>query len=115
VTAVVRVRNAGERDAEELVQVYAQPRSDFALPTPRRVLVAYRRVRLSPGEARDVELSFSPARLAVWDDALRLPGAVDDWLHEGALRVQPGAYSIAAGPSAWDLPVSAELEVVAGR
>jgi beta-glucosidase len=71
-------------------------------------------VRPAPGETRDVELSFSPARLAVWDDAARLPGAVDDWVHAGALRVQPGTYALAAGPSAWDLPVRVELEVTAG-
>ena len=82
-----------------------------AIPTPRRVLVAYRRVRLAPGEVRDVELEFSLARLAVWDDDVRLAGAADDWLHAGALRVQPGSYVIAAGPSAWDLPVRADLEV----
>ena len=113
VNAVVRVRNTGDRDAEELVQLYALS-SGLPLPTPRRLLVAYRRVRLAPGEVCDVELTFSPARLAVWDDAVRLPGAVDDWLHEGALRVQPGTYTVAAGPSAWDLPVRAELEVTAG-
>ena len=113
VTAIVRVRNTGDRDAEELVQLYALPGADLPLPAPRRLLVAYRRVRLAPGETRDVQLSFSPARLAVWDDAVRLPGAVGDWLHEGALRVQPGSYVVAAGPSAWDLPVRAELEIVA--
>ncbi|MGX5772226.1 glycoside hydrolase family 3 C-terminal domain-containing protein [Microbacterium trichothecenolyticum] len=114
VDAVVRVRNTGDRDAEELVQLYALPGPDLALPAPRRLLVAYRRVRLAPGDTRDVELSFSPARLAVWDDAVRLPGAVDDWVHAGALRVQPGAYALAAGPSAWELPVRVELEVTAG-
>ncbi|MFC0196675.1 glycoside hydrolase family 3 C-terminal domain-containing protein [Microbacterium arthrosphaerae] len=111
VDAVVRVRNTGERDAEELVQVYALPEEGLAIPTPRRLLVAYARVRLAPGEVRDVELSFPVSRLAVWDDALRLDGAVDDWLHAGALRVQPGRYALAAGPSAWDLPVRADLEV----
>jgi len=110
-TAVVRVRNTGDREAEELVQLYALPPAELPLPAPRRVLVAYRRVRLAPGETRDVELSFSPARLAVWDDTVRLPGGASDWLHAGALRVQPGAYTVAAGPSAWDLPLRAELEV----
>ncbi|MGX5773158.1 fibronectin type III-like domain-contianing protein, partial [Microbacterium trichothecenolyticum] len=66
VAAVVRVRNTGDRDAEELVQLYARPGPDLALPAPRRLLVAYRRVRLAPVDTRDVELSFSPARLAVW-------------------------------------------------
>ncbi len=111
VRATVRVANTGERDAEELVQLYALPPSGLPLPTPRRVLVAYARVRLAPGETRDVELAFGLDRLAVWDDAVRLPGAVDDWLHRGALRVQPGEYTLAAGPSAWNLPVSAGLEV----
>ena len=111
VRAVVRVHNTGEREAEELVQLYAVPSRDLPLPAPRRLLVAYTRVRLAPGEARDVELAFGADRLAVWDDAVRLPGAVEDWVHEGALRVQPGAYTLAAGPSAWDLPVSAVLEV----
>jgi len=111
VRVTVRVANTGERDADELVQLYALPAPGLGLPTPRRLLVAYARVRLAPGEARDVELAFSVDRLAVWDDAVRLPGAVDDWVHEGALRVQPGAYTLAAGPSAWDLPVSGVLEV----
>ena len=111
VRATVRVRNTGVRAADELVQLYALPSRDLALPTPRRLLVAYARVRLAPGETRDVELAFGVDRLAVWDDAVRLPGAVDDWVHEGALRVQSGAYTLAAGPSAWDLPASAALEV----
>ncbi|MGN6218810.1 MAG: glycoside hydrolase family 3 C-terminal domain-containing protein [Microbacterium sp.] len=111
VQATVRVANTGERDAEELVQLYALPPRDLPLPTPRRLLVAYARVRLAPGETRDVELAFGLDRLAVWDDAVRLPGAVDDWLHRGALRVQPGMYTLAAGPSAWNLPASAGLEV----
>ena len=112
VRAVVGVRNTGARDAEELVQLYAFADDVLPIATPRRVLVAYRRVRLAPGEAREVELEFAAERLAVWDDAIRLDGAPEDWLHAGALRVQPGSYAVAAGPSAWDMPVRAGLEVV---
>ncbi|MGA0568208.1 glycoside hydrolase family 3 C-terminal domain-containing protein [Rathayibacter sp. KR2-224] len=111
VAATVRVANNGERPAEELVQLYALSPVDLDIPAPRRVLVAYRRVRLEPGERRDVVLQFSPARLAVWDDGIRLAGAPADWLHEGALRVQPGEYGIAAGPGADALDVSALLTV----
>ncbi|MHA7987464.1 glycoside hydrolase family 3 C-terminal domain-containing protein [Rathayibacter sp. CAU 1779] len=111
VTATVRVVNTGDRDAEELVQLYALPPVDSDIPAPLRVLVAYERVRLASGERRDVRLTFSPARLAVWDDALRLPDAPADWVHAGALRVQPGTYTVAAGPSADDLPVKAPLRV----
>ncbi|MGN8025330.1 glycoside hydrolase family 3 N-terminal domain-containing protein [Microbacterium sp. 22242] len=111
VRATVTVTNRGERVAEELVQLYSLAPEHLAIPTPRRLLVAYARVRLQPGESRDVELAFEPARLAVWDDAVRLDGAPRDWLHAGALRVQPGAYRIAAGASADALAVSAELVV----
>ena len=102
--AVVRVRNTGDRDAEELVQLYAFADEALPIATPRRVLVAYRRVRLAPGESREVELEFAVDRLSVWDDALRLEGAPEDWLHAGALRVQPGRYvggggSVGVGPA----------------
>ncbi|WP_394550806.1 glycoside hydrolase family 3 C-terminal domain-containing protein [Agromyces sp. MMS24-JH15] len=107
----VEVRNAGDRIAEELVQVYALAPEGLAIPAPRRLLVAYERVRLEPGESRRVELGFEVERLAVWDDDVRIPGAPEDWLHAGALRVQPAAYRIAAGPSADELPVSAVLSV----
>ncbi|MCC2594571.1 glycoside hydrolase family 3 C-terminal domain-containing protein [Tessaracoccus sp. OS52] len=111
-TVTVRVANTGERPAEELVQVYALPPAGLPIPGPRRLLVAYQRVRLAPGEERDVVVEFPLARLAVWDDSLRLPGAPEDWVHAGALRVQPGDYVVAAGPSADDLPVRATLKVV---
>lgn len=107
----VRVRNTGERAAEELVQVYALAPQEEPLPAPRRVLLAYARVTLAPGEEREVDLAFALERLAVWDDALRVPGAPTDWLHAGALRVQTGDYRIAAGPSADDLALSAPLSV----
>ncbi|MGN6200178.1 fibronectin type III-like domain-contianing protein, partial [Humibacter sp.] len=111
VRAVVAVRNTGDRDAEELVQLYALPPAGLPIAAPLRILVAYQRVRLAPGERRSVELEFSLERLAVWDDAQRLPGAPNDWLHAGALRVQPGEYRIAAGPSADRLPATAILRV----
>jgi beta-glucosidase len=109
--ATVHVSNRGDRPAEELVQLYVLGPGDLPIPTPRRLLVAYRRVRLEPGEQRTVELTFPLARLAVWEDAVRLPEAPADWLHAGALRVQPGRYILAAGPSADDLVVTTGLEV----
>ncbi|WP_203136783.1 glycoside hydrolase family 3 C-terminal domain-containing protein [Microbacterium sp. JZ31] len=108
VEAWVRVRNAGSRAAEELVQVYAL-RSDH--DAPRRLLLAYERVRLEPGETRDVALPFAVERLATWDPSVRLDGSPQDWLHEGVLRVRPGSYRIAAGPSSQDLPVETTLDV----
>jgi beta-glucosidase len=111
IRAVVAVRNAGDRDAEELVQLYALPPAGLAIAAPLRILVGYRRVRLAPGERRSVELEFPLGRLAVWDESLRIPGAPVDRLHAGALRVQEGEYRIAAGPSADRLTVTTKLTV----
>lgn len=111
VSARVRVRNVGPRAAEELVQVYGIAPRDTELPAPRRVLLAFARVRLEPGETRDVELAFALERLAVWDGAAQAPDSPAGWLYAGALRVPAGDYRIAAGPSADDLPVSATLSV----
>uniref|UniRef100_UPI00383A1F36 glycoside hydrolase family 3 C-terminal domain-containing protein n=1 Tax=Isoptericola rhizosphaerae TaxID=3377837 RepID=UPI00383A1F36 len=106
----VSLRNTGARPAHELVQLYALP-GELPVPGPRRVLVAHDRVVLAPGEAREVTLAFDVARLAVWDVAEQVPGAPADWVHVGALRVQPGSYALAAGPSAADLPVRSTLRV----
>lgn len=111
VEAAVRVANTGQRPAEELVQAYVLAPEGLPIPAPLRLLVAYERVRLEPGEERVVTLRFPLARLSVWDEALRVPGAPEDWVHAGALRVQPGAYTVAAGPSADELPVRTGLAV----
>jgi beta-glucosidase len=113
VRASATVRNTGDREAEELVQLYALPPRELPVAGPLRILVAYQRLRLGPGERRTVELEFALDRLAVWDDSIRLPGAIDDWVHAGALRVQPGGYRVAAGPSADALLVEGILTVSA--
>ncbi|MFB7250973.1 glycoside hydrolase family 3 C-terminal domain-containing protein [Microbacterium sp. NPDC056234] len=112
VTAIVRVTNRGERAVDELVQLYGLAPDGLPIPPARRLLLGYRRVRLEPGESGEVEISFQSARFAVWDEDARIDGAVDDWLHRGALRVQPGEYRIAAGSSADALEVVAELRIV---
>ncbi|WP_402466522.1 beta-glucosidase family protein [Isoptericola aurantiacus] len=105
VTAHVALRNDGERPAEELVQMYSLgcPRVD--VPTPVRLLLGYRRVRLEPGEAQVVTIAFDVARLAVWQQGSG--GALD-----GVLVVQPGGYELAAGPSSVELPARGILGVV---
>lgn len=99
VTARVRVGNSGARPAEELVQVYVRAPRDLAVPAWRNLLVAYRRVRVEPGQTREVEVSFALERLSVWDE------------DAGALRVQPGRYEVCAGSSAAHVGASVVLTV----
>jgi beta-glucosidase len=108
--ATVTVRNTGSRPAHELVQLYALA-AGLPIPAPRRLLLAHARVVLAPGEEREVPLVADVDRLAVWDVAAHVPGAPADWVHTGALRVQPGTYVLAAGPSAAELPARCRLTV----
>jgi len=96
VTARVTVANPSERAVEELVQLYAIA-PELPIAAPRRLLLGYARVRVEPGETRTAEVRFTVERLAVWDGE--------------ALRVQPGDYRLAAGPSADALDVSTTLTV----
>ncbi|RIQ12682.1 glycoside hydrolase family 3 N-terminal domain-containing protein [Jiangella rhizosphaerae] len=97
VDVTVTVRNTGARPAEEVVQLYL---TDHAAQVvrPVRELIGYRRVPLAPGEARRVTF-------AVHADRTSFPGL--------DLRriVEPGTFTLAAGPSSDDVPVSAELEI----
>lgn len=110
VVAAVTVANTSARAVEELVQVYAVA-PELPIAAPRRLLLGYARVRVEPGVTRTVRVPFAVERLAVWDEAIRLADAPANWLYEGALRVQPGEYRIAAGPSADRLVVDASLTV----
>ncbi|MFC8598470.1 glycoside hydrolase family 3 C-terminal domain-containing protein [Isoptericola sp. NPDC057191] len=104
VTARVSVRNDGDRPADELVQVYSL---GGPAATPVRLLLGYRRVRVAPGEEAAVDVPFDVSRLAVWEQGTTA-GMLD-----GVLRVPPGAYTLAAGPSSVDLPARHRLTVEA--
>jgi beta-glucosidase len=64
VTAKVRVRNTGDREGAEVVQLYVGfPPS---AGEPPRVLKAFRKVRLDPGQRATVTLSLDRRDLSVW-------------------------------------------------
>jgi beta-glucosidase len=95
-TAVVTVRNCGDRPVDELVAVHGLS-PDLPVPAARRQLLGYARVRLEPGASSDVPVSLDLGALAV--------------RHDGAMVLQAGTYTVASGPSAGDLRVRAELTV----
>lgn len=67
VNITVRVENAGERAGDEVVQLYL---SDDATEhvTPIRQLVAFERIHLAPGEARQVGFTLGRQEMLVYDD-----------------------------------------------
>jgi beta-glucosidase len=92
------VRNTGSRAGATVLQVYVGDK-DSALPRPPKELKAFAKVRLRPGEARDVTLRLTPRDLAFYD-----PDA-------GCWRVEAGEFEVLAGFSAGDIRATATVTV----
>ncbi len=94
----VSVTNTGDREGQEVVQVYVsqlEPR----LPRPPKELKAFAKVRLAPGETRRVSLTLEPRAFAPYDPATK------SW------PVDPGDYDILVGRSAGDIRVKGTVRL----
>jgi beta-glucosidase len=100
VNVSVELTNTGKRAGDEVVQLYAKM-PDSRVKRPNRQLVAFRRVRLAPGESKTVVLAVDTAELSYWD--VRRRGFV----------VEPGRVELDIGRSASDVVATAGVEVVA--
>jgi beta-glucosidase len=88
-TVQVDVRNTGALRGDEVVQIYV--RDDFSSVTrPLIELKGFQRVTLEPGEARTLSFDIKPSDLAFYN--------VD--MHR---VVEPGTFTIYAGPNSVDL------------
>lgn len=85
------VENTGDRDGEEVVQVYG---SDLVGRTvrPARVLLAFRRIRLAAGAAARITVEVPASMLALWDET-------DGWV------VEPGKVRFFVGGSSRSTPL----------
>jgi len=88
--------NTGDRAGDEVAQVYVR-QTTASVATPIRALKAFSRVRLQPGETRQMTLRVKQADLEVW-------GATRTW------RLEPGKFVVwVGGNSAADLTAGFEL------
>ena len=83
VTVTATVTNTGEREGDEIVQLYVTDR-EASVPVPVRQLAGFLRVHLQPGEARTISFTVLPDQLAVF-------------LDDGRRVVEPGAFEVAVG------------------
>ena len=86
----VTIANTGQRAGKQVVQVYAE-REDSTVERPSRWLVGFAAVHAEPGETVTARIPVPGRRLAHW---------AGDWV------VEPGAYTLRAGASVADLPLS---------
>ena len=62
----VTVRNVGDVDAEEVVQLYHSA-SDAEIDVPISTLIDFRRVQLSAGESKVLKFEVTPEQMQVFD------------------------------------------------
>jgi beta-glucosidase len=94
----VDVANTGSRTGDEVVQLYVRD-DESSVTRPVIELKRFQRVTLKPGERRTINFDLAPDDLALWDP---------DMKHV----VEPGTFTISAGPNSVDLK-SARLTVTA--
>ncbi len=79
----VELENVGEREAEEVAQLYLTDR-EASWPVPLRALAGFRRLSLAPGEKRRIEFTLEPWAMSLVDDT-------------GRRLVEPGRFLVTVG------------------
>lgn len=77
------VTNAGEREGEEVVQLYLTD-SQASAPVPIRALVGFDRISLRPPEKRTVTFTITPRQMSLIDN-------------NGKRVIEPGEFSVSIG------------------
>ncbi len=88
IKASVTVKNVGERDGEEIVQLYIRDCISF-VTRPIKELKGFERVALKAGESKRVEFTLTPEHLRYYD------------LNMNRV-VEPGEFNVMVGPSSKD-------------
>ena len=94
-TVTFTVKNTGKRAGSEIAQVYASLPESAGEPPNR--LVGWTRIDLAPGESKQVSVTVSRDRFAVFDEPS------DSW------KIVPGKYVVRVGGSSQDLPLEQTL------
>jgi beta-glucosidase len=92
----VDVANTGSRAGDEVVQLYIHD-DEASVTRPVIELKRFERVTLRPGETRTITFELTPDDLALWNPEMKKV-------------VEPGTFTIYAGPNSVDLK-SATLTV----
>lgn len=102
VTATLTVRNTGNRDGAEVVQLYVKNNEDSAVFKPESELRAFAKVYLKAVEEKVVTLSFALSELSFWN------------VKENAWTLENGEYTVEVGASSEDIRLTAPLTATEG-
>ena len=93
----VDVKNTGDRDGEEVVQLYINDVYS-SVTTPRKTLKGFKRVKIKKGETKTVSFMLTPEELAIWNREMKRV-------------VEPGEFEVMVGGNSVDL-IKTSFEVV---
>ena len=98
ISFTVNVKNIGTREGQEVVQLYISDKKS-SLPRPVKELKAFQKVRLAPGEEKEVTLTVDKKALSFFDDGKH------EWI------VEPGKFEAVIGSSSRDMKGSVPFEL----
>jgi beta-glucosidase len=94
----LQVRNTGEREGAEVVQLYLRD-VESSVDRPLKELKGFRRVNLKPGETQTLTFALDQAALSFYDPARK------DWVAE------PGTFEVWVGSSSKDIRLKGSFEL----
>jgi beta-glucosidase len=95
-TVSAEVTNSGDREAEEVVQLYVRDLVG-SVSRPVRELKGFERIRLKPKQTQKVTFSLSTADLAFYNDRMQLvtePGEFQVWIAPDSTRGVQGEFTV---------------------
>jgi beta-glucosidase len=98
-TVTARITNSGEREAEEVAQLYIRDRA-ASMTRPIRELKGFRKIRLPPGAATEVQFTLTRQDLAFYNLQMRFvaePGEFDVWIAPSATTGVSQRFVLAPG------------------
>jgi beta-glucosidase len=96
-TARIHLKNIGTRAGAEVVQLYLRDIAASAGPRPVRELKGFKKVRLDPGQSRDVEFKISDRELGYYDTNghwLVEPGKFQLWISKDSASGEPVDFEV---------------------
>ena len=111
ISLTVQVRNAGEMDGWEVVQIYSTPPyteydAIHAVEKPTKNLVAFDKVFVKKGEAQEITLSFLREELASYGMNIENPDGT-----RGCYFLEAGSYRLTLGKNSHDAFDSVTIDV----
>lgn len=98
----VKVKNTGEREGKEVVQLYVAPQGGQII-RPEKELKEFAKIYLEPGEEQTVTFELGKRAFAYYDTELK------DW------HVESGEYVICVGAASDDIRLTGKVKVVSTR